>query len=529
MIEYYESPTTKDFLTEIYRPILDDNNLHEEFIKVEQHKDRLCKNQMYFNNIEELSSIIKNPNIYYYDTYFTLGTNNGKSKGMEDTIHRTVLGFDFDKKDYEGLNSYDIMHKFKQQGLFYHALVDSGWGYHVYICIEKTDDINLVLKVQEHIAKLVGADLNANKGSQLLRLPNTYNNKHEDRKKVNIIRLYKDIKRKSIKELAKRYIMESNNISTKNIKYLLDEKNLPNCIEELINNGSIVGDRNSDLQKLVVLLRNMGKSEAEVLAIAREWNSNNETDYKELKQQVEYMYKNLKTTELKCADCEHKNRCYSKIVSNFDNKDPAIKLSENSISKCKNKKSKRKGVSKMNGNMLLIFSVLKNHKLGLFRNEIEQEITYHNEDTNETTVALSDRTLTKTLKELEENKFITVETIDRKKFYRCIPERVKENCTFNISISATYNCIKGDISTQEYELYCYIRYKHSKQQREDLKALKGNLFQINQEELAKDLGISQGRISQMIDKLVNKKYLSIWYRGKKQNSPFYWNCYLLNY
>ena len=98
-----------------------------------------------------------------------------------------------------------------------------------------------------------------------------------------------------------------------------------------------------------------------------------------------------------------------------------------------------------------------------------------------------------------------------------------------ISYSATYECIKGSISTEEYELYCYMRYLHNKEQRENPKALKGNLFRINQEDLAKDLNVTQGRISQMIDNLIDEKLLSIWYRGKKENSNFYYNVYLLNY
>ena len=41
--------------------------------------------------------------------------------------------------------------------------------------------------------------------------------------------------------------------------------------------------------------------------------------------------------------------------------------------------------------------------------------------------------------------------------------------------------------------------------------------------------VTQGRISQMIDNLIDEKLLSIWYRGKKENSNFYYNVYMLNY
>ena len=133
------------------------------------------------------------------------------------------------------------------------------------------------------------------------------------------------------------------------------------------------------------------------------------------------------------------------------------------------------------------------------------------------------------MKELEDNGFITVETINRKKFYKLNKERSKEECKFIISFSATYECIKGFISTEEYELYCYMRYLHHKEQREYPNALKGNLFRINQEDLARELGVTQQRISKMINKLIDEKLLSLWYRDKKENSPFFYNTYRLNY
>lgn len=74
-----------------------------------------------------------------------------------------------------------------------------------------------------------------------------------------------------------------------------------------------------------------------------------------------------------------------------------------------------------------------------------------------------------------------------------------------------------------------MRYLHNKQQRENNKSLKGNLFQINQVELAKELGVTQVRISQMIQQLLQEKLLSIWYRQPSKNNGFEYNVYRLNY
>ena len=93
--------------------------------------------------------------------------------------------------------------------------------------------------------------------------------------------------------------------------------------------------------------------------------------------------------------------------------------------------------------------------------------------------------------------------------YKIKSIRSKAELTYNISFSATYECVKGNISTEELKLYNYMRFLHHKTQRENSKALKGNMFQMNQSEIAKALDVTQGRISQMIDNLLDEKLLSI--------------------
>ena len=78
-------------------------------------------------------------------------------------------------------------------------------------------------------------------------------------------------------------------------------------------------------------------------------------------------------------------------------------------------------------------------------------------------------------------------------------------------------------------LYNYIRYLHHKEQRENPESLKGNLFQINQSVLAEHLGVTQGRISQMIENLVDEKIMGIWYKQASKNNGFEYNIYRLIY
>lgn len=520
---------TLAFLNAIYKPLIGEHGKlkNNEYIALAKY-NTTYKNEEYYNNIYELAADCMDKSNYYYNTYFSLSTTNGKSRRTEDLKSRCCIAFDFDNREY---THKDILHKFQAIGLRYNILVNSGHGFHAYVLIEPTTDLKLVDKVTKCINARLGADAKATLKTQILRVPNTWNIKEEP-VKTKVVWIDETPKRKDIHKLAKLYCNECFNVDTKNIEYTL-KGNIPTCIEGILKEGSIEGSRNSDLQKLVVMLRNMKKTLPQILAIAEEWNNKNDVLFSdtELEYQVNYMYSNLKTCELDCTKCDSKGKCYAKVLSNFEYKeeDKLIEMAECTISKVKNKNSKRKGVRKMNGNMLLIYSILKNHNDGLFKDEIVKEITYKSKRKKVEKVALSNPTLIKTLKELEENKFISVETINRKKFYKLNKERSKEECKFIISFSATYECIKGNISTEEYELYCYMRYLHNKEQRENPNALKGNLFRINQEDLAKDLGITQGRVSQMIDNLIDEKLLSIWYRCKKENSMFFYNTYRLNY
>ena len=186
----------------------------------------------------------------------------------------------------------------------------------------------------------------------------------------------------------------------------------------------------------------------------------------------------------------------------------------------------------MKPNDLLVYCILKNHNDGLTREEIQQELTYTKKKKIKN-VALSERTLKDTLKSLLDNGFITVKKgvrkLGEKDQYFLKESRNKVELTYNISFSATYECVKGNISTEELRLYNYMRYLHHKQQREEEGALKGNLFQVNQMELAKHLGVTQGRISVMINNLLDEKLLSIWYRQTSKNNGFEYNIYRLNY
>ncbi|MGL5345714.1 MAG: hypothetical protein ACRDA3_00015 [Peptostreptococcaceae bacterium] len=523
----------KKFLMTLYQEaVTQGNHLKDnEYIRIYQNNksaqmafDEFSKVE-FFNNIDDIVSYVTKKNVYNLNTYFSLATTNGSGGTLQDLKNRYCIAFDFDKKDFEGLTSVDIINKFNQLKLHYHCLIDSGNGYHAYMFINKTNDIKLVEDVTKTIAEKLGADLNACKTTQILRVPMTYNVK-DTKKQVRIIKLYdkETIQRYDIERLAKRFCRDVKISSDTNIKYALDS-NIKPCVAYMLENGSQEGCNNCDLQKIVVDLRNKNKTRVQIKNISTEWNYKNKKSWSdtELNYQVEYMYNNLTHVKFDCIDCDKKDNCHSVIETDFNYTDDEKLLTVSETTMKALKKAKRKGVKCMEGNDLVIYGILKLHNKGLFYEELEKELTYKKK------CRFSKPTIIKALKNLVDNDFIEIETVGKKKMYKLVTTRNKVELTYNISFGATFECVKGNITTEELRLYNYMRYLQHKEQRENPKALKGNLFQMTQLDLAKGFGVAQPNISVMINNLLEEKLMSIWYRQTSNNNGFDYYVYTLNY
>ena len=174
----------KKFFKLLYRGF---DNANDEYIRVFQKDKDNNMREKYFNNVDDLINYAYSKNKYYKDSYFELNTTDGQGGTTDNLKTAYCIGFDFDLKDQEeGFDSKDILNIFMQNKIHYNCLVDSGHGFHVYICIQPTQNIELVNKVQTILAKKLGADINACKLTQLLRVPYSYNHKDEKAKMVKI-------------------------------------------------------------------------------------------------------------------------------------------------------------------------------------------------------------------------------------------------------------------------------------------------------------------------------------------------------
>lgn len=511
----------KQFLMAIYKPIIEaGNNIkNKEYIALFKANKDFNKTEFY-NNIDDLIASILQPQNFYYNTYFNLATTNGLGRNAESQMTRTCIGLDFDRKKLgEKCNMYYIQEICKKNNLFYNAMVDSGHGFHIYIFIEPTNNIKLVQEVTNALIKRLNADEDANLTTQLLRVPMTMNVKDpKDKKRVNLVFLDDNVKRKNINDLAKFYITESIKYDKSN--YLINNMNIKYCMSLALKNGTSDGERHKTLYKLVKTLQFANKTKQQILFVLEDWNSkcNPPLESNDLKNGINSAYESIYGVKYNCEECEYKNKCNENIEKEKDLEGyEVISTQEKIFKRCK------KGAKKeMKGNKLIIYGILKSYPGLVSKEKIVEEITYEDK------MAISEKTLRTTLKEMIEDGYL--ETVEENKInlYRLKKERItNEDLKIIIRKSMVYECIKGNITQSELQFYCFLCYLQNVMKRND--KTKGCLLKITQEEIAKEYGIEQSRVSKMLKKLKDEKYITIWdFHTSKRNGYVYYT-YSLNY
>ena len=520
----------KQFLMAIYKPIIGQGNniLNNEKIVI-------CYKQSYqngegqdiisfpskgYNNIDDLISAITNDKrTYNTDTYFNLTTSNSDNRKTENMQTRTAIGIDFDTFP-EGETPIDyVQRKCKEVGLFYNILVNSGNGIHVYFLIEPTKDLEKVQQVTNRIIELTGADKKANTSTQLLRIPCTFNCKNGRKPVVPIhIEPLETVKRKKIDDLYN--IVFSKGIESKGGKTL---KITNNCqkVWDLINTGSQTGNRNNDLMFIYSKLRQCNIPDGQINNAIELWNSHNPME------DFEYIYNYIKTNfkpNVACPmDCEYKNNCFSHVFSDFEYSEEEVLINSNEkiLSKCNKKKGRAK---QMNGNMLVVYGLLNLHKEGLNIEELMDLMTAKKKK-KVVNVAMSERTLRTTLKEMEAKNYINSETRNRKKYYHLAPIKLKEELNLVLPYGMYIDVINGVLTVEELHFYCFLRYLQNEQKRLT-PSIKGNQFIMTQYEIAEKYGLHRENINNLIEELEGKKYLQKEYRRSSNNQYDYCVYYL---
>ena len=520
----------KKVLMELYRPIVETgNNISNNenlILCYKNSKTGVMEETRAFNNIDDFIMYIANSKkTSYCETYFNLYTTEGQVRKTEYIKTACFIGLDFDKKDFEAkgieLNIDYIQSKFHEMGLFYNLLVNSGNGIHVYIYIEPTQDIDLVVKVAKQIANRTGADTNACKPTQLLRVPFTFNNKQLSegiKKPVVLIHMDESPMRKDINKIAKKLFRKETGTNktlkiTNGCMKINDLTTIP--IEKSIS-------RHEELLWLYGKLLQFNTTQGQIMVALekfQELNNLEDFDY-----QVKWLKENAKAVS-PCSGCKYKGKCWS-YEENREQLETDLILS-NSILKKSSKKGAKKNM--LSGNELLVYGVIYIQQ-NITIEGLVKEFTYEKE-VSEVKQCLSDKTIRRCLKSMEEKGIVLVTKEGNKNIYSLKkPRRLLKDQKVLLSSGALYERIKGEINEAEFQLYCFMKYLQWEQR--SLNKINSNFkLKMTQKEIASLYGISVTECNRHIQKLKRKKYISIADedRHKSSKNGYDYFTYTLNY
>lgn len=500
-----------------------------EYIRILQTNEKSNFSKVsYFNDIDDLIKFTTNKHRVFNNTYFNLCTTNSNSGSEKDLVKRYVLGFDFDKKHYEdGFNVENVVEKFKKIGLWFHIIVDSGNGYHAYMMIEPTSNLDKVNEVQNALAELLDCDKDALLKTQILRVPYSFNIK-DKAKEVKIIYQFdrKTIKRYDINQLHKRFCSEFRESN----KVVINLNNsYPPCVQKALENGSMVGNRNRDLFNIVIALKHRQHNVNQIKHTIQNWNKLNEKSLPNADSEVERIYSNYSGYICNSCNEEVKDNCKSYTISDFDLEqynESIVDIQSKVAKQCRN--SKRKGVATMGGNELFIYNVLVNNKdfEELTIDMIIERIT----DRKTKKCALSKPTLSKALKSLEEKEYISIVKGNSRKgikdTYKLNAKKVTSENSIRMSYFINILVIKKHITTNELKVYTHMRYLHNE---DVIKGnAKGNIFVRSRHELAKSLGMDENNVAKAINNLYENMVLDRRSVQKESNSKQFYYEYKLN-
>lgn len=521
----------KKFLKIIFNNFEFDDN---EYVRILQLNDKTnYKKVSYFSDVDDLIKFTTSKYNKFNNTFFNLSTTTKKSGDDENLVKRYVLAFDFDKKDYDyNFTHNHIIEKFKELKLWYHALVDSGYGYHVYIVIEETSDLDKVNEVQKAIGTLLKCDMNATLKTQILRMPYSFNMKHDKAKEVKIISQFdkKTIKKYDINILHKKYCQEFR--KNDNDVVLNLNSSYPTCVQNALENGSKVGYRNRDLFNIVVALKHKKQNLNQIKFAICEWDKLNKEplqNHIDLEEEVERIYNNYNGYICNSCEVETKENCKSYIVSDFNleqYQENIINVQHKVARQCRN--SARKGVNVMNGNELFIYNVLVNNQNfeDLTIDMIIERITCRKTKK----CALSLKSVRNALKSLEEKGFISVvkgtKKLGIKDTYKINTKKVTIENSFKMSYMVNILVIKSEITTSELRVYTHMRYLHHQDVLEG--KTKGNIFIRSRSELAKSLGMDENNVAKALNGLWESMVLDRRSVQSKEDKHIFYYEYKLN-
>lgn len=233
-----------------------------------------------------------------HDVYNQIATNTGRNNGTTASQQRRkVIYLDFDLKDYpdikDALDCTQII-KDKIPRLFLHACIGSGHGYHYYVSITPTCDIESTVTINKELVSILGADAKAASPTQISRPPCTYNHKlldgtydYENKElwsyvkvinnRYNVGNQFKAYDLSYLTKLIKYYRQEQDNIQilSKQSHYYENSDEFPCyfCIKKVLREGADKGQRNFWHGRIINMLKAEGYLDSKIYSICQEYNA----------------------------------------------------------------------------------------------------------------------------------------------------------------------------------------------------------------------------------------------------------------
>lgn len=205
---------------------------------------------------------------YDYNIFYSVGLTDGNGRKEKNIIGANFIVLDFDFKEHAKKPINRLAEELKEiLNLYYYQIVDSGHGYHVYIAIEHTNDVERWNNVTKELARIYGADEKAALKTQIIRAPGSLNWKDPNTPlSVNVL-----------------YSKPSNRYTLSALEQKIEElkrpmrfgKHVDNkpCIDNMLK-GVSCGDRNFALGRLIYHFKLNGFPKEHIYNILDNWNKN---------------------------------------------------------------------------------------------------------------------------------------------------------------------------------------------------------------------------------------------------------------
>lgn len=304
-------------------PTLENNEVEKGYIFANNPTTSFEKKYI-FNTYNE--GLVLLEKLQYNNCYIGLSTIIGEHNKTENIVNRSVVVIDIDEQD---IDISDIYARCKRIGLFAHMVVNSGRGWHIYFKLDKCYDILEIVDVNKRLAELFNSDKKACLPTQVIRVPYTKNHKVD--KISSIVNSNTQVIPYSLSKLKKHKVVKANIKDTD-----LDFNTVDDfyCINQLIKNGTSVGDRNECIQFITTSCKYANLTCNEALQKAYAFNDNCKTPQArhEVIKVVKSIYDNtsmIKPCKLSVGQKFCSSKCKAKIISNNDIMDDVLNVIDN--------------------------------------------------------------------------------------------------------------------------------------------------------------------------------------------------------